>query len=82
VSKFKCNNCGATYSDAQADGTEYYHACAGGDNPRNENPTPGLQFVDGEYKVHVPDPETPGRLLLKKAGALIVSEGAGRTLVE
>lgn len=28
MASFKCNSCGGTYSDTQADGTSYFHACA------------------------------------------------------
>jgi ssDNA-binding Zn-finger/Zn-ribbon topoisomerase 1 len=31
--RFKCNSCGGTYADTQADGTRYFHACSPVVNP-------------------------------------------------
>jgi hypothetical protein len=52
------------------------------DNARNENYMPGLRFVDGAPMMETPDPETPSRMILTPAPRIIVSEGAGRTVVE
>jgi len=103
MSEYKCNSCGATYSDVTQNGGAYYHACSPEviepatfddtgkqlsaekrtprENPRDERLLDGLVFDEGVVKVPVPDPETPGRMILKPAASLIVSEGAGRTLV-
>lgn len=49
---------------------------------RDENPRPGMFYRDGVLMASVPDPETPGRMLLKPCEYAIVSEGAGRIAVE
>lgn len=52
------------------------------ENVRNENMKPGLIFVDGEYILQTPDPTGNVPMLTTKPGSIIISEGAGRTLVE
>jgi hypothetical protein len=49
---------------------------------RDENIKPGLFYLEGVLLRDVPDPETPGRMLHKPTTIEIISEGAGRTLVE
>jgi hypothetical protein len=51
-------------------------------NARNESPRAGISHFEGKWQREVPDPETPGRLLTQDAEYGIVSEGAGRELVE
>ncbi len=81
MSKWRCNSCGGTYSDTQADGSLYYHVCAGVEHIRNENPPANLLVVDGRMVRATPHPEEPGQVRYTPAEFEILSEGAGRTLL-
>jgi hypothetical protein len=81
--RYKCNSCGATYSDPLPDGSAYFHVCPPGtENPRNENAPAGLQYFDGKPHLVASDPEDRARRVAKLVESTIISEGKGRKLVE
>lgn len=49
-------------------------------NPRNENPRPDLQYIEGKPKLVSRDPTDSTRRNVVDADTFIVSEGLGRAL--
>jgi hypothetical protein len=50
MAKYKCNSCGATYTDIGRDGVPYRHTCGPTSNP-NYQPDPGKPNHDPETHV-------------------------------
>jgi hypothetical protein len=87
MAQFKCNACGGTYTDPQADGARYFHACAPivvspavGDPTKPSfvaavyGPRPGARDENVVLAVDRTDPENP-----KQLEPAPKAEGAGRT---
>ena len=81
VSKWTCNSCEGTYSDASGGGP-YFHVCPDGTaNPRNENVRTDVIEQDGKLYVQTGSFQDQAGPQLVEVASRLIAEGAGRTLV-
>ena len=78
----RCNSCGGTYTQNQADGSRYYHACGPIPNPAYQ-PDPTKGAVNLQQTIEHPnkrDENIAGTDPVTKQ-SIIVSAGTGVTTV-